>query len=103
MSTILDKITAENEKAEVPQFEIGDGVKVSIKIKEGDKERIQIFAGTVIARDGDGAKRNFHGSPHIVWHRRREGLPGSFTAHREGGSRALCACPPREAVLPARP
>lgn len=59
MSTILDKITAENEKAEAPQFEIGDGVKVSIKIKEGDKERIQVFAGTVIARDGNDANETF--------------------------------------------
>ena len=36
----------------VPEFKVGDSVKVYVKIKEGDKERVQAFAGTVIARDG---------------------------------------------------
>ncbi len=53
----IDKINAEQiAKAmggkAVPEFKIGDSVKVFVKIKEGDKERIQAFAGTVIARDG---------------------------------------------------
>lgn len=52
----IDKINAEQvAKATAgkaaPQFKIGDSVKVFVKIKEGDKERIQAFAGTVIARD----------------------------------------------------
>lgn len=49
---LIDKINAEALKSDVPEFEIGDGVKVYVKIKEGDKERIQAFIGTVIARDG---------------------------------------------------
>lgn len=59
MSNVVDQITAENLKSDTPQFEIGDSVKVSIKIKEGDKERIQVYAGTVIARDGAGANETF--------------------------------------------
>ena len=59
MSNVLDQITAENLKKDVTPFAIGDGVKVSVKIKEGDKERIQAFSGTVIARDGAGANETF--------------------------------------------
>jgi large subunit ribosomal protein L19 len=46
-------------KPEPPQFEIGDTVDVHTKILEGDKERIQIFSGVVIARSGAGAKEMF--------------------------------------------
>ena len=41
-------------KDEVPSFEIGDTVEVEVRIKEGDKERIQVFSGTAIARRGRG-------------------------------------------------
>jgi large subunit ribosomal protein L19 len=46
-------------KSEVPQVTIGDTVKVHVKIKEGDRERIQIFEGTVIARRGGGISESF--------------------------------------------
>jgi large subunit ribosomal protein L19 len=46
-------------KAEPPQFDIGDTVDVHTKILEGDKERIQVFSGVVIARSGAGAKEMF--------------------------------------------
>jgi large subunit ribosomal protein L19 len=46
-------------KPNVPKFEIGDNVKVHVKIREGDKERVQLFAGTVIARDGGKATETF--------------------------------------------
>ncbi|NLB69331.1 MAG: 50S ribosomal protein L19 [Lentisphaerae bacterium] len=59
MSNILDIISAENIKKDAPKFEIGDTVKVSAKIREGGKERIQIFPGTVIARSGEGANETF--------------------------------------------
>lgn len=59
MSNVLDQITAENLKADVTPFAIGDSVKVHIKIKEGDKERVQVYAGVVIARDGAGANETF--------------------------------------------
>ena len=56
---LIDKINAEALKNDVPDFEIGDGVKVYVKIKEGDKERVQAFIGTVIARDGGGSTETF--------------------------------------------
>ena len=59
MSNVLDLIKAETLKADAPKFAIGDNVKVFARIKEGEKERIQIFAGTVIARAGSGATETF--------------------------------------------
>ncbi len=56
---IVDKITQENLTSDVPHFDIGDTVKVHTKIREGEKERIQVFAGTVIARGGAGANETF--------------------------------------------
>ena len=46
-------------KSEKPQFAVGDTVDVHCKIKEGDKERIQIFSGTVIMRNGRGLTETF--------------------------------------------
>ncbi len=54
-TAILDKISKEQTRNEVPGFQIGDTVKVHVRIKEGDKERIQAFSGTVIAQNGSGA------------------------------------------------
>ena len=45
--------------ADVPQFETGDQVNVSVRIKEGEKERIQVFSGDVIARRGSGPAAAF--------------------------------------------
>ncbi len=59
MSNIVDKIAAEGLKQDPPKFEIGDSVKVHVKIREGEKERVQIFAGTVIARSGAGTSEMF--------------------------------------------
>ena len=58
----MEKIQAfvnEQLKTDVPQFGIGDGVKVYIRITEGEKERIQLFEGTVIARHGGGISETF--------------------------------------------
>ena len=58
----MEKIQAfvnELLKTDVPQFGIGDGVKVYIRITEGEKERIQLFEGTVIARHGGGISETF--------------------------------------------
>ncbi len=59
MSNIVDKIAAESLKPDVAQFEIGDTVKVHVRISEGGKERIQVFAGTVIRRSGKGSTETF--------------------------------------------
>ena len=60
MSTkILEKISQSQARQEGAAFNVGDAVRVHVKIKEGDKERIQVFAGTVIARDGRGSTETF--------------------------------------------
>ena len=59
MSNIIKEIEAEQLKATVDQFEVGDTVKVYNKIKEGTRERIQIFEGTVIKRQNGGARETF--------------------------------------------
>ena len=58
----MDKIQAfasEQLKTELPEFGIGDGVKVYIKITEGEKTRTQMFEGTVIAKHGGGISETF--------------------------------------------
>ena len=59
MSDIIKEIEAAQLKAEVPQFSVGDTVKVYGKIKEGNRERIQIFEGTVIKRQNGGNRETF--------------------------------------------
>ena len=58
----MEKIQAfvnEQLKTEVPQFNIGDSVKVYVRIKEGEKTRTQMFEGTVIAKHGGGISETF--------------------------------------------
>jgi len=55
----LKLIAQDSIKSEVPVIEIGDTVKVHVKIREGDKERIQVFEGTIIARKGSGVSETF--------------------------------------------
>ena len=59
MSNIIDQIERENMKDNVAKFNIGDTVRVGVKIKEGDKERIQAFEGVVIARKNGGIRETF--------------------------------------------
>ena len=55
----LELISNGSLKAEAPKFEVGDQVKVHCRIKEGDKQRIQIFEGTVIAKRHGGVAETF--------------------------------------------
>lgn len=59
MNEIIKKIEAAQLKESVPVFHVGDTVKVFNKIKEGNRERIQVFEGTVIKRQNGGAKETF--------------------------------------------
>ena len=100
---ILALVEKSSLKTEVPQFEIGDTVDVHTRILEGEKERIQIFNGVVIARNGSGTREMFT-VRRIV---QGEGVERKFPLHspkiakievKRSGRR-----PPREALLPPRP
>ena len=56
---IIEQIEKENLKGSVPEFNVGDTVKVSFKVIEGTKERIQAFEGIVIARKNSGIRETF--------------------------------------------
>lgn len=56
---IIRNIEAEQLKAEAPQFRVGDTVKVYGKIKEGNRERIQVFEGIVLKRQGGSSRETF--------------------------------------------
>ena len=59
MSDIIKEIEADQLKNEVPVFNVGDTVKVYGKIKEGNRERIQVFEGTVIKKQGGSNRATF--------------------------------------------
>jgi large subunit ribosomal protein L19 len=57
--SLLKALETKYRKSDIPEFSPGDTIRVHVKIKEGDKERIQIFQGTVIARGGSGISQAF--------------------------------------------
>jgi large subunit ribosomal protein L19 len=61
VNTILDKINREQVGTELPDFRVGDTVRVHVRIREGDKERVQVFEGAVI-----GFSRNSSGGSFTV-------------------------------------
>jgi large subunit ribosomal protein L19 len=74
---IMEKLEAKQQKRKVEEFRIGDTVRVHTRIIEGEKERIQVFTGTVIARKGSGASETF--SVHRVAY--GEGMERVFLVH----------------------
>lgn len=56
---VIDKITKKQMNPNVPEFRVGDTVKVNVKIIEGNKERIQAYEGVVTARKGSGISETF--------------------------------------------
>ena len=59
MNEIIRSIEAATLKEQMPEFNVGDTVRVHNKIKEGNRERIQIFEGTVLKRQNGGARETF--------------------------------------------
>lgn len=55
----LDQVEAEHLRDDVPDFSPGDNVKVHVRVVEGGRERVQVFEGVVIARDGGGLRETF--------------------------------------------
>ena len=61
MNEIIKNIEAAQLKENAPEFHVGDTVKVYGKIKEGNRERIQVFEGTVLKRQGGGVRKSSNG------------------------------------------
>src|SRR5262245_21102186 len=59
MHPLIKEVTKEQERTDLPAFKVGDGIRVHIKVREGDKERVQIFSGIVIALKGSGIQKTF--------------------------------------------
>jgi large subunit ribosomal protein L19 len=59
MPEIMKIVESRESRTDIPNFAPGDTVKVHVKVKEGDKERIQIFQGLVISRKGGGSRQMF--------------------------------------------
>jgi len=56
---LIKSITQEYEKKDLPEFGVGDSVKVYVKVKEGNKERIQLFEGYVLKKQNGGISESF--------------------------------------------
>ena len=59
MANVIDKITEKQMNPNLPEFRVGDTVRVDVKIVEGKRERIQAFEGVVTARKGGGVSETF--------------------------------------------
>jgi large subunit ribosomal protein L19 len=59
MNPIINEITSAQVRKDITPFKVGDGVRVHTKVREGDKERVQVYSGIVIARKGHGIHETF--------------------------------------------
>ena len=59
MANLIDKINAKQVRKDIPEFRVGDTVRVDVWVKEGKKERIQAFEGLVISKKGSGVSETF--------------------------------------------
>lgn len=59
MANLVDKINSRHIKKDIPEFRVGDTVRVDVWVKEGKKERIQAFEGLVVAKKGSGVSETF--------------------------------------------
>jgi len=59
MNPIIEQVEKEQLKQDITQFNVGDTVKVHVKVVEGDKERVQAYEGVCIAKKGSGIRENF--------------------------------------------
>ena len=82
---LMKSITQEYEKTEIPAFGVGDTIKVHIKIKEGNRERIQVFEG--FQKTKRRHQRNFHSQKAFFRYRCGKDFPTALTEDRKDRSR----------------
>ena len=86
----------------IPDFRAGDTLRVNVKIKEGERERVQAYEGVCIARSGARAQWHLHRPQDLVRRRRRAGVPDPFAVDRFHRGGPPGQGPPGEALLSAR-
>jgi large subunit ribosomal protein L19 len=59
MSHLIEHVEKRHLKETLPEFQVGDTVRVHVRVREGERERVQVFEGTVIRRRGGGVNENF--------------------------------------------
>ena len=100
---LIKELNKEALQKETANVQVGDTVRVHVKVKEGSRERIQVFEGTVIAKKHGGIEETFTVRRISYGVGVEKVFPASLPLHRHhrGGPSRLRA--PRQAVLPARP
>jgi large subunit ribosomal protein L19 len=83
-----EEIARVTEGKKIPDFAPGDTLRVNVKIKEGERERVQAFEGLCIARAGSGPQRELHRPQTLVRRRRRARVPGELA---DAGDRSKSA------------
>lgn len=89
----MDKINSveeKNLKADITPFTVGDTIKIHVIIREGEKERIQVFRGDVIAKKGLRIERHLYCAQEFLWDRRRKDFSPPLQndqGHRSGSKR----------------
>ncbi len=79
---VLSKIELEQMRLDIPAFRPGDTVKVHVKIREGEKDRIQVFQGVVIARKNAGDALLIYGAQGFLQRGRGENFPPALAVDR---------------------
>ena len=102
MNQVIDTIEKEQQKSDTKPFSVGDSVRVHTRVVEGDKERIQIFAGIVIGRKGRGINETFTVRRISVRRGRRAGISAAFASCRKSGSGTTRPRSARETKLSSR-
>ena len=100
--TVLDEIVADQISTDLPEIAPGDTVRVSVKVSEGTRERIQVFEGTVMRMRGGGITRSITVRALRSGVGRGAHLQGQLAAHREDRGRAPRRRAPQAALLPAQ-
>ena len=87
MSNVIDDLTSQTKRDDVPDFRAGDTVKVHVKVVEGNRSRVQVFQGVVHPRPGLRHRPHLHRPQGLLRCRRRAHLPDPLPDLREDRDR----------------